>query len=142
MRKIRLAKVLLLALLFCCFFAAAAQALTVNLRNNFRDTIFVVLVYYDLDYDDWWKNGWFEVPAGQTRTVDLPGVHIGTIHYYANSRTHANVWQGGQGSIVQDVVTERMYLPADDTPRGSNRRYINMIRFDFNTETINLNFNP
>jgi cbb3-type cytochrome oxidase subunit 3 len=143
MRKIHLGKALLLALLLCCFFAVAAHALQVNLKNNDREAIYAVLVYYDLDRDDWIKYGWFEVHAGQTSRLDLPA-EIGTIYYYARNAKDNRAWtvpDGHPQASADDIVNEPMHGPAADTPTGSGHKYVNFIEFNFDTDAIDISFN-
>jgi hypothetical protein len=143
MRKIILGQALLLALFFCCFFPAPAQALQVNLNNNVQETIYVALVYYDLESNEWMKHGWFTVNAGQTQTVDL-NAEIGTIYYYARNGNYSREWtvpDGHPQASADDIVNDAMYLPSKNTPRGTGHKYVNFIEFEFDASTININLN-
>ena len=144
MRKIRPAKIFLSVLFLATFFAAECGALTVRAKNNHHEAIYTAFVYYDENREEWMKVAWYEIKPGQTRAIDFPDADIGTIYYYAKNRNYTQQWTVPDDSPradVQDVVNEKMYLPANDTPKGTDYRYVNFIEYEFDTDEITLNFN-
>ena len=143
MRKIRLIKVLLFALLFCCFSAAPARALTIHVNNNVKEAFYMAFVYYDDDREEWMKNAWYEVQAGQTRTLEFP-VGTDTIFWYAKNYSGTidyTVPDGHPQADAQDIVNEKMFLPANDTPKGSGYKFVNFREFEFTEDPIYINLN-
>lgn len=133
-----------LSILFGAFILLAAvmvpqpaEAVNINLRNPYSDTLWTAIVYFEDSSNKWVTRGWYRVDPNSTRNLNFSGsTKKNSVYIHAYTREAS--WGGsGLDPIKRTVIKESFkYYDGEKCPPGSNRRQVSIDRWYVETDGV------
>jgi uncharacterized protein YkwD len=126
--KLRIIVLFAAVLAVICGAARIADAFELRVRNDFDEDMYVALVYFDDDAQNWRTRGWYVAESHGERKITLKSSKA-TAYIYAQLVGADTAW--GSGDVTRTVISEAFsYLDGQNCPDGSNRRTVLFTKYD------------
>lgn len=123
---------LLVGLLFAAMFLLSpnpAEAINVNLKNPYTQSLFATIVYFEDASGKWVTQGWYKVDPRSSRTLNFSSSTLRDF-VYIHAYTSEATWGGSEDSIRRTVIRESFkYYDGEQCPPGNNRRVVQLDRW-------------
>ena len=117
-------------------YAQEGDGLAVKLRvqNDFKQKMYMVVVYFDDDAQKWQTRGWYRVEPQRERKLNFKSSKT-NFYIYAHLTSGSITW--GKGDISRTVVGDAFsYFDGEACPAGKNRRRVNFTKYTANNNVI------
>lgn len=119
----------MLLLVTCAFAPQPAEAINVQIKNPYPQTMWTAIVYYEDAAKKWVTRGWYKVEPRSTRNLNFSS-STQRNSVYIHAYTSEARWGGsGADAIKRTVIKEAFkYYDGQSCPAGGNRRQVSFDR--------------